>query len=139
VYEVARGQFVELAREGEGAVWTVLGEFADFQHNTIAEPDRTSDNTTIWMRDFDRDYFMDLLFDDAPGANSMRNFYLEQSSGRYTVHGDVSDWIHVPGNAADYDYPQKERRSGASSRTRWTAGTRRRSPPARPRRRSMST
>ena len=29
----------------------------------------------------------------------MRNFYIEQSSGRYTVHGDVTDWVPVPGNA----------------------------------------
>ena len=27
---VAKGQYVELAREGEGPVWTVLGEFSDF-------------------------------------------------------------------------------------------------------------
>ena len=33
--EVARGQYVELAREGEGAIWTVLGEFADLAHNTL--------------------------------------------------------------------------------------------------------
>ena len=33
----------------------------------------------------------------------MRNFYIEQSSNRYTVHGDVADWIPVPGNAATYD------------------------------------
>lgn len=102
-HEVARGQYVELAREGEDAVWTVLGEFADFRHNNIAEPNRDVDNTTIWVSDFSRDYFMDLLFDDAPGANSMRNYYLEQSSNRYTVNGDVTDWVEVPGNAADYD------------------------------------
>jgi immune inhibitor A len=46
---------------------------------------------------------MDMLFNDAPGANSMRNFYIEQSSNRYTVHGDVSGWVLVPGNAATYD------------------------------------
>ena len=101
--EVARGQYVELAREGEGALWTVLGEFADLSHNTIPQPDRAVDNTSIWVPDFGRDYFMDTLFNDAPGANSMRNFYLEQSSGRYTVHGDVTDWVMVPGNLADYD------------------------------------
>ncbi len=33
---MARGQYVELAREGEGVLWTVLGEFADLTHNTIA-------------------------------------------------------------------------------------------------------
>ena len=102
-HEVARGQYVELAREGEGAVWTVLGEFADMDHNTMPEPDRSVNNTDIWVPDFSREYFIDLLFNDAPGANSMRNFYIEQSSNRYTVYGDVSDWIGVPGNAASYD------------------------------------
>ena len=102
-HEVARGQYVDLVREGEGAIWTVLGEFADLQHNGFAEPDRTVDNTTYWVPDFSRDHYMDLFFNDAPGANSMRNFYIEQSSGRYAVYGDVTDWVRVPGNAVDYD------------------------------------
>jgi immune inhibitor A len=101
--EVARGQFVELEREGEGAIWTVMGEFSDFPHNSLPEPDRAVDNTTIWVPDFSRDYYMDLLFNETPGANSMRNFYIEQSSNRYTVHGDVTDWVPVPGVACDYD------------------------------------
>lgn len=101
--EVAKGLFVELVREGEDPVWTVLGEFADFPHNGIAEPDRTIDNTTIWTDDFDRDYYMDLLFDESPDANSMRTYYIEQSSNRYTVYGDVTDWIEVPGDAYTYD------------------------------------
>jgi len=46
VGEVARGQYVQLELEGEGAVWTMLGEFADLSHNTIPEPDRTVDNST---------------------------------------------------------------------------------------------
>lgn len=103
VHEVARGQYVELAREGEGAIWTVLGEFADLAHNTMPEPDRAVNNTDIWVPDFSRDHYLDILFNDAPGANSMRNFYIEQSSGRYTVHGDVSGWVAVPGAAATYD------------------------------------
>jgi immune inhibitor A len=102
-HQVARGQYVELVREGEGALWTVLGEFADQTHNSIPEPDRATDNTSIWAPDFSRDYYLNLLFNDAPGANSMRNFYIEQSSNRYTVHGDVTDWVPVPGNTADYD------------------------------------
>lgn len=102
-HEVAKGQYVELEREGEGVIWTVLGEFADLKHNTIPEPNRSVNNTTIWAPDFSREYFMDLLFNDTPGANSMRNYYAEQSSNRYTVTGDVTDWIEVPGNAADYD------------------------------------
>jgi len=102
-HKIARGQFVELEREGEGAVWTVLGEFADLAHNTIPEPDRGFDNTTIWVSDFSRDHYMDMLFAEDPGINSMRNFYIEQSSNRYTVHGDVTDWVQVPGNAGTYD------------------------------------
>jgi len=101
-HEVARGQYVELAREGEGALWTVLGEFSDFPHNSMPGPDRTTNNTTIWVPDFNRDYYMDMLFNDAPGANSMRNFYIEQSSNRYTVYGDVTDWVTV-GNHLIYD------------------------------------
>ncbi len=42
IYEGPKGQFVELARQGEDPVWTVLGEFGDFPHNNIAEPDRVS-------------------------------------------------------------------------------------------------
>lgn len=103
VGEVARGQYVELAREGEGAIWTVLGEFSDLKHNELPEPDRTKDNTSIWVPDFSREYYLDTLFNDAPGANSMRNFYIEQSSNRYTVYGDVTDWVEVPGTMASYD------------------------------------
>jgi immune inhibitor A len=102
-HEVARGQYVELAREGEDPVWTVLGEFSDFPHNSIAEPDRAVDNSTIWTADFDRDYYMDMLFAEGDGVNSMRQYYIEQSSNRYTVHGDVTDWVPLPGVACDYD------------------------------------
>jgi immune inhibitor A len=103
VGEVARGQYVELAREGEGAIWTVLGQFADLSHNGFTKPDRTVDNTSYWVPDFSRQHYLDLFFNNAPGANSIRNFYIEQSSGRYAVYGDVTDWVVVPGNAVDYD------------------------------------
>ena len=102
-FEVASGQYVELEREGEDPVWTVLGEFGDFTHNIIAEPDRSVDNATIWVGDFDRDYYQDLLFAEGKNVNSMRQFYIENSSNRYTVYGDVTDWTLAPGNACDYD------------------------------------
>ncbi len=103
IHEVARGQYVELEREGEDPVWTVLGEFSDFSHNSIAEPDRSVDNTTIWKQDFNQAYYLDMLFTEGPGANSMRSYYIEQSSNRYAVYGDVTDWVTVPGPAASYD------------------------------------
>ena len=99
VGEVAKGQYVQLTREGEGTLWTLLGEFADLSHNMLPEPDRAVDNTSIWVPDFGRDYYMNMLFNDAPGANSMRNFYIEQSANRYTVHGDVTDWVQEIGRA----------------------------------------
>lgn len=102
-HEVARGQFVELGRQGEDPIWTVLGEFSDMPHNTIPEPDRVVDNSSIWAPDFNRDHYLDLLFNEGSGVNSMRQYYIEQSSNRYTVHGDVTDWVQVPGVAASYD------------------------------------
>jgi len=102
-HEVARGQYVQLAREGQGQIWTVLGEFADVKHNKIAQPDRAVDNSTYWVPDFSRAFFNKLLYSQTPGDNSMANFYLEQSSGRYTVAGDATEWVGVPGNLASYD------------------------------------
>jgi len=102
-HEVARGQYVELERQGEDLIFTILGEYSDFPHNNIAEPDRDFDNTTAWTMDFTREHYMDLLFSEAPGATSVRNHYIEMSSNRYTVDGDVTDWVPAPGVAADYD------------------------------------
>jgi immune inhibitor A len=113
VMEVAKGQFVELARQGEDKIFTVLGEFGTAVNptyggtsgplrNQIPQPDRTVDNTTIWAPDFSKAYYNNLLFSGAPGAVSMRNFYIEQSSNRYTVTGDVTDWVRVPYNEANY-------------------------------------
>jgi immune inhibitor A len=112
-HEVAKGQYVELAREGEDSIWTVIAEFGNAihpsyggtpgpLHNQIPQPDRSVDNTTIWTPDFSQPYYQELLFSEAPGAISMRNFYIEQSSNRYTVNGDVTDWVQVPYNEARY-------------------------------------
>jgi immune inhibitor A len=103
VGEVARGQYVQLVREGTGQVWTLLGEFADLKHNELPKPDRAVDNSTFWAPDFSRDFFNKLLYSQTPGDNSMANYYLEQSSGRYTVAGNTDGWVSVPGDMADYD------------------------------------
>jgi immune inhibitor A len=111
-HEVAKGQFVELRREGEDKVFAIPGDFGAMtisfggppgpQRNQIPEPDRRVDNTTIWQPDFNRDHYQRLLFGDAPGALSVRNYYLEQSSGRFTITGDVADWVHLPFNETSY-------------------------------------
>jgi immune inhibitor A len=102
VVNIAPGQYVELGLEGTDAIFTVLGQFSDLPHNQIAEPDRSVDNTTIWEPDFSQAYYKNLLFSQASGDNSMSNYYLEQSSGRYTVTGDVTDWVSVPQTGAHY-------------------------------------
>lgn len=102
-HEVARGQYVELERAGEESIFTILAEFNDLKHNSIPQPDRDVDNSTIWTADFSREHYLDLLFSEEPGAVSMRNFYIALSSNRYTVNGDVTDWVAVPGDAAFYD------------------------------------
>ena len=103
--EVARGQYVELDLEGTGMIWTVMGEFSDFPHNSIAQPDRTVNNTTLWVPDFSKAHMDALLYDRTPGANSMANYYLEQSSGRYTVAGEATDWIPVDNHRIYDDNP----------------------------------
>jgi immune inhibitor A len=119
VVKVGKGQFVELAFEGEDQIFTLLGEFGELQanshpnhpphggapgplHNQIPEPDRNGvDNTTIWTEDFSQPYFENLLFNKGQDP-SMANWYLEQSYGRYSVDGYVGDWVQVPFNESAY-------------------------------------
>ena len=65
-------------------------------HNEIPEPDRTVDNSTIWTDNFDRAHYEDMYF------NRMKEYYRVQSSGRYTIDGDVTEWVKVPYNQALY-------------------------------------
>ena len=118
VVAINKGQSVELRREGEDPILTVLGEFGDERavhtshgshggtpgprHNQIPEPDRRVDNTTIWEPDFSEAYYEKLLYSQASGVNSMANYYIEQSSNRYSVNGDVTPWAKVRYNAASY-------------------------------------
>ena len=77
VGKVAKGQYVQLAREGEDSIWTVIGDFgtqvnptyggdAGPVHNEIPEPDRSVDNTTIWSPDFSRQLLTSAPFTRVP-------------------------------------------------------------------------
>ncbi|WP_345298325.1 immune inhibitor A domain-containing protein [Candidatus Villigracilis affinis] len=85
--------FVIIAEFGEGIHPTYGGEPGPL-HNEIAEPNRAVDNTTIWQADFNKEHFEDMYF------NQMVDYYAKQSSGRYTINGDVIDWVKVPYNEA---------------------------------------
>lgn len=118
VVQVAKGQFVELKREGVDKIFTIIVEFGDTQyphplfvgapadgsaqrtegplHNEIPEPDRSVDNSTLWQPDYDTAHYEDMYF------NRMKAYYERQSSGRYSIEGTVHGWVKVPYNQALY-------------------------------------
>ncbi len=117
VVKVAKGQYVDLEREQTDKIFVVLAEFGDRRHtgyedagaatpkpqrfdgplhNQIPQPDRSVDNSTIWQPDYDQAHYQDMYF------NRMADYYQGQSSGRYSVDGDVTEWVKVPFNEARY-------------------------------------
>jgi immune inhibitor A len=102
--KLPNGKFVDYRLQGEDHVVTLLVEFTDPAHNSIAEPDPATDNTTYWIGDFDLQHYRDMMF--APGGASygfpsLRDYFLENSSGRYAVAGQVSNWLQL-------DVPESE-------------------------------
>jgi immune inhibitor A len=106
-------KYVELAREKTDKIFTILVEFGDKAdpayggtagplHNRIAQPDRTRNNSTAWQADYNRQHYQDLYFGTGKGVESMKKYYEKQSSGRYSVDGEVTDWVKVPFNEARY-------------------------------------
>ncbi len=112
-----RNQNVPLELEGTDKIFVVLAEFSDKQHpefagptttepvpqrydgplhNQIPEPDRATDNATLWQADYDQGHYEDMYF------NRMAEYYETQSSGRYSVDGEVTEWVKVPFNQAAY-------------------------------------
>ncbi|MFC8516669.1 immune inhibitor A domain-containing protein [Streptomyces sp. NPDC057257] len=106
-------KYVELGREKTDKIFTILVEFGDQTdpryngtagplHNQIAEPDRTKDNSTAWQADYNQQHFQDLYFGTGKNTESLKKYYEKQSSGRYSVDGEVTDWVKVPYNEARY-------------------------------------
>ena len=113
VGKVAKGQYVKLAQEGEGRIFAILAEFGNqvypgrgsFNgplHGEMAPPDRSVDNTTIFFNSYEPQHYYDLYFDRNPAAKSVANWYAEQSSGRFSFSGNVTDWVKVAYNEARY-------------------------------------
>ncbi|MFI6107921.1 immune inhibitor A domain-containing protein [Streptomyces sp. NPDC051310] len=123
-------KYVELGRERTDRIFTILVEFGDRVddstmydpdgpdgpapavvkyggtpgplHNRIPRPDRTKDNSTDWRPDYDREHFRTLYFGEGDGVESLKTYYERTSSGRYSVEGEVSDWVKVEYNEARY-------------------------------------
>jgi immune inhibitor A len=107
------GDWVEYELQGTDHIITVLAEFTDPQAGEIEPPDRSEDNSTYWIPDFDPDHYRDMLFTPGGGSYggpSMRDLYLELSSGRYTVEGQVSNWVSIDAPESEYgaDSPGNE-------------------------------
>jgi immune inhibitor A len=118
IHQVAKGQFVELERERNDRVFVIIAEYGEKSgklptttatpaptplstipgpsHNQISQPDRSTDNSTIWQSDYNSDHYRDMYF------NKMAKYYQTQSSGRYTINGDVTEWVKVPFNGPRY-------------------------------------
>jgi immune inhibitor A len=120
-----RDQYVELARAKTDKIFVILAEFGDQRHpsypdqdtapsvpgparfdgpvhNQIPEPDRAVDNSTVWQSDYSRSHFQNLYFGTGAGDQSVKKYYEKQSSGRYSINGQVSDWVKVTYNEARY-------------------------------------
>ncbi|MFJ4788975.1 immune inhibitor A domain-containing protein [Streptomyces sp. NPDC088794] len=106
-------KYVELGREKTDKIFTILVEFGDQidsryggtvgpLHNEIAKPDRKQDNSTAWQADYNQAHFQDLYFGTGKKTESLKKYYEKQSSGRYSVDGEVTDWVKVPYNEARY-------------------------------------
>ncbi|GAA4350737.1 immune inhibitor A domain-containing protein [Angustibacter luteus] len=122
-----KDQYVELAREKSDKIFVILAEFGNERgtdidprygdvdtdpttagpttfegplHNAIPEPNRAQDNSTVWQADYNKQHYQDLYF--GKGENSVASYYKKQSSGRYTVSGEVTDWVKVKYNEARY-------------------------------------
>ncbi|MFE5185216.1 immune inhibitor A domain-containing protein [Streptomyces sp. NPDC056628] len=105
-------KYVELGREKTDKIFTILVEFGDQisefggtpgpLHNQIAKPDPKKDNSTAWKADYNREHFQDMYFGTGKNTESVKKYYEKQSSGRYSVDGEVSDWVKVPYNEARY-------------------------------------
>jgi len=85
-------------------VLVLLVEYADFKHNQVEQ-----EPGYMYASDFSREHYQKMLFGNqdftlfnGDKVKTFKQYYEEQSGGSYTVDGTVSNWLTVPGNAADY-------------------------------------
>ncbi|BCY05172.1 protease [Actinoplanes sp. L3-i22] len=120
-----KNQYVELARQKTDKIFVILTEFGNERHpsypdkdtttayagpstfegplhNAIPQPDRKTDNSTVWQQNYSADYYRNLYFGTGKNTESVKTYFETQSSGRYSVDGEVSDWVKVKYNEARY-------------------------------------
>ncbi|MFJ3790523.1 immune inhibitor A domain-containing protein [Kitasatospora sp. NPDC090091] len=118
--KLGKDKYVELARERTDKIFTILVDFSDQvdtttktpdgkvkyggtpgpSHNQIEKPDAATNNSTLWQADYNQQHYQDMYFSKT--QDSLKTYYEKQSSGRYSVDGQVTDWVKVPWNEARY-------------------------------------
>jgi immune inhibitor A len=101
--EYRQGAYAETARTAD-RIFVLPVEFSDYTHNRIPQPDRATDNTTVWTRDYSRAYYQRQIFGTADQAagDTLRSYFQRQSSGVYSITGTVQDWTRVDHPLAHY-------------------------------------
>jgi immune inhibitor A len=120
-----KDQYVEVARQRTDKIFVILADFGNERYpgypdvdsdpdtpgpnvfdgplnNSIPEPDRTTDNTTVWRPDYSADFYRNQYFGTGKNVESVKTYFETQSSGRYSVDGEVTDWVKVKYNEARY-------------------------------------
>jgi immune inhibitor A len=98
IVTLKNGKPVRYRLQGQEYLTVALIDFSDVQHGQIAEPDRSVDNSTYWTADVSPQHYYDMLFSNGGasyGLPSMRDYYLEISSGRFAWTGQIGNWVNV--------------------------------------------
>ena len=114
VVTLRNGRFVNYKLQGTEYLTVVLIDFTDVQRGLIPAPDRSIDNSTYWPADVSPAHYDDMLFSPGGGSYglpSMHDYYLDQSSGRFTWTGQVSNWVQVL--ATEAEFGENARKTGA--------------------------
>ncbi len=114
--KISKNTYGKVATTGKEKIFVVLAEFGDVthpavpddeeqsdattfdgpEHNDIPKPNRKKDNSTVWQANYDTDHYRNMYF------QRMRNFYENESNGKFSIGGQITEWVKVPFNQARY-------------------------------------
>ncbi len=119
-----KDKYVELKREKTDKIFVILAEFGNERHPSYPDKDTsaatagpvrstapctTRSTSRPGGRQLDRladrlrrEPLPPALLRHGAGVESLKTYYEAQSSGRYSVNGEVTDWVKVRYNEARY-------------------------------------
>jgi immune inhibitor A len=108
------GRYVRYRLQGTEYLTAALVDFTDIRHGQLPVPNRAVDNSTYYPSSVAPQHYQDMLFTAGGGSYglpSMRDFYLQLSSGRFTWTGQVSNWVQI--DAPESEFGANDRQTGA--------------------------